>query len=117
MSQELFAIGSLGGALAVFHAVVGDFRAIGVVAPRFEFRDAFLAGVKVNRALGRLGHFFKKEECQLFGFFAVGSHLSIFQAKKQEKNRLQKALLPAMQTLAESYSRIFFPERFPQTNC
>lgn len=79
LSQELFAIGSLGGslggALAVFHAVVGDFGAIGVVTPRFEFRDAFLAGVKVNRALGRLGHFFKKEECQLFGFFAVGSHL------------------------------------------
>lgn len=110
----MFAIGSLGGALAVFHAVVGDFGAIGVVTPRFEFRDAFLAGVKVNRALGRLGHFFKKEECQLFGFFAVGSHLTIFQAKKQEKNSRQKALLPAMQNLIAEY---FFPERFPQTNC
>ena len=86
----MFAIGSLGGALAVFHAVVGDFSAIGVVAPRFEFRDAFLAGVKVNRALGRLGHFFKKEKCQLFGFFAVGSHLGKDQNKDTENEPASK---------------------------
>ena len=89
LSQELFAIGSLGGALAVFHAVVGDFGAIGVVTPRFEFRDAFLAGVKVNRALGRLGISSKKKNVSCSGFSRLAV-ISKFPGKETGKEPTSK---------------------------
>lgn len=74
LEQELFANPTIGRALAVFHAVVGDLGSKQVVVRRFVARRAFFAGVQIDCSLDRLYRFFVKGQRQLFGVFGVVAH-------------------------------------------